>query len=76
MEHISQSNEVRIFVFLMQYKKWTEIDFKQLRIMDMFKIIEVNGDRHSDENTGDNVWIAAGDPYIDSKGIWTVRTLN
>jgi hypothetical protein len=54
--------------------KWRKTEFALLRNGDIFRIFD-GETRYVNEDTGDNVWVAIGSPYINKDGILTVQTL-
>lgn len=47
-------------------KKWVEIDFKNLKKGDMFRLID-DGELYKDDNTGRTQWTAKSNAYYDIK---------
>jgi len=56
-------------------KEYKPIDFNDLKKNDIF-IFFHDGIRYADTNTGDNVWIADGTPYLNEDGIQEIQTVN
>jgi hypothetical protein len=63
-----------IRVFLRNSGNWSKCEFEDLKDGDIFKIYD-GEERYSNPETGDNVWIAVGEPYRNEDGIWTIKTL-
>lgn len=56
-----------------EYTGWTSISFTSLKDGDIFRIFDL-GERYADPDTGNNIWIAVGEPYL-KNGVWTIDTL-
>lgn len=65
----------QVFVFNTIYKKWELTDFERLHDGDLFKIIQ-NGVRYTNPVSGDNIWVANGEPYMGSYPYegWQIKT--
>lgn len=62
------------WVFDKEKKKWVQIDFLNLKDGDIFKIMD-GKERYINEETGDSVWIAKGEVYINLFGLPSIHTL-
>ena len=58
----------------LKVNKWVEIDFKDLKNGDIFRIFD-NGKRYVSKKDGNNVWITKGSPHQNEDGIWSVNTV-
>jgi hypothetical protein len=56
-----------------EYSGWTKKSFTDLNDGDIFRIFDA-GERYFNSETGDNIWIAVGEPYL-KNNIWTINTL-
>ena len=63
-----------IWIFRKDSRRWHESKFEDLKDGDIFRIDD-GGERYFNPETGDNIWIAVGEPYTNDDGIWTVKTL-
>lgn len=61
-------------IFSCENKEWEKKDFIDLKSGDIFRISDGN-ERYVNSNTGDNIWIATGEPYENHDGVLTVETL-
>lgn len=73
MEEIIKPSERYIEIFSEVTNKWEKTEFALLRNGDIFRIFD-GETRYVNEDTGDNIWVAVGSPYV-NKGILTVKTL-
>lgn len=69
---LALQKERKIVVFNPVSKIWVLTDFEKMQDGDIFKIIQ-DGVRYTDPVTGDNIWVANGEPYQDTHG-WQINT--
>lgn len=72
LKNPEKKNERKFEVLNNKTISWEEIDLKDIKKGDQFRIFD-DGKRVTDLN-GHNVWTAISNPYINKKGIWTVNT--
>ena len=64
----------RIEIYSKNYGTWIDIPFEDLRPNDIFRIFDYN-ERYADIFTGNNIWIASGEPFLNKDKILTIDTL-
>lgn len=53
--------------------EWVNIDFRELKRLDRFQLINPDGTYHTDEY-GNTDWQASSNPYINNDGIYEIKT--
>ena len=63
-----------VWVFDLAHRVWVRVKFSSLKSGDIFKIMD-GEDRYTNWETGDSVWVAEGDPYINKDGVLAIKTI-
>jgi len=60
--------------FNIETSSWEDVSFENLVDKDIFRIFDLN-ERYVNQNDGNNVWIAIGNPYLNDDGIYSIKTV-